>query len=92
MWESATFQFTNPKAWVMAITVGIMSHASPGQGVAGMVLLMGAVALMNFPCLFVWTVLGSSMRLLLQKRSAALAFNIVMALLLTAIAVLMILD
>lgn len=83
-WEAAAFQFVNPKAWIMAVTVGVMFlPRSAPLGIA-VPMIFAALVIVNFPCLCVWTAFGSAMRGWLEDPRRRLAFNATMAVLLAA--------
>ena len=88
--QAAAFQFVNPKAWVMALTpVALFLPADMSLPVACSY-LVAMLVIINLPCITVWAVFGSSLRGLLTRRAARLAFNIVMALALAATGVIMV--
>jgi threonine/homoserine/homoserine lactone efflux protein len=77
--EAAAFQFLNPKAWVMAITVASL-FLPPSLGPVLGALYVGTVmAVVNFPCVSVWALFGSAMRRLLSEPRWRRAFNWVLA-------------
>jgi threonine/homoserine/homoserine lactone efflux protein len=89
-WEAAGFQFVNPKAWVMALTVGVMFSSKSMDWAVAMPAVFLVLVAINFPCLCVWTAFGSGMRGLLEDRRRRLVFNAVMAVLLVATGVMMV--
>jgi threonine/homoserine/homoserine lactone efflux protein len=52
--------------------------------------LLGMMLLINLPCIGVWALFGSSLRTVLQRRTARLAFNVSMAVALVATGVIMV--
>jgi threonine/homoserine/homoserine lactone efflux protein len=77
--EAAAFQFLNPKAWVMAITVASL-FLPPSLGPVLGALYVGTVmAVVNFPCVSVWALFGSAMRRLLSEPRWRRAFNWILA-------------
>ncbi len=52
--------------------------------------LIGMMVIINLPCITVWALFGSSLRGLLQRRPARLAFNVLMAVALAATGVIMV--
>jgi threonine/homoserine/homoserine lactone efflux protein len=88
--QAAAFQFVNPKAWVMSLTpVALFLPPDMSLPLACSYLVVMMV-IVNFPCITVWALFGSSLRGLLTRRPARLAFNIVMALALGATGVIMV--
>src|SRR5262245_445963 len=78
--QAAAFQFVNPKAWVMTLTpVALFLPPEVSLPVA-CAYLVALMVVVNFPCITVWALFGSSLRRFLTRRSARLAFNIAMAL------------
>jgi threonine/homoserine/homoserine lactone efflux protein len=58
-WQAAAFQWVNPKAWIM--TVGIVAAYTPRESfVANLLLATLVLAMVNFPCISVWTLFGSA--------------------------------
>lgn len=56
-WEAAAFQFVNPKAWIMAVTVGVMFlPRSAPLGIA-VPMIFAALVIVNFPCLCLWSLI-----------------------------------
>jgi threonine/homoserine/homoserine lactone efflux protein len=81
-WQSALFQWLNPKAWVMALTtasVFLPAAVDLRVVLAGMALLL---VLVNLPCVALWAACGTALRRWLDDARRRLAFNTVMAVLL----------
>jgi threonine/homoserine/homoserine lactone efflux protein len=91
-WESAGFQFVNPKAWVMAISVGVLFLPKAVDLVTALPLVFAVLVIVNFPCLCVWVLFGEAMRDFLAEKKRRMAFNLVMAAILLATAVSMVLP
>ena len=82
-WGAASFQWVNPKAWVMA--VGAFSSYVPAH--SGSALVLGAAALfaaVNLPAIGLWALCGSRLRHWLRIPRYRRIFNGVMAVLLVA--------
>jgi threonine/homoserine/homoserine lactone efflux protein len=61
-WQSAAFQFANPKAWMMALAAAT-SFLGGSDGSLATAIGLGAVfAAINFPCVASWALLGSRLR------------------------------
>ncbi len=81
-WAAAGFQWVNPKAWMMAVAAytAYVPARSPGAVLAVALLF----ALINLPCLSVWTLLGSRLRGWMAQGRRQQAFNWGMGALLVA--------
>ena len=88
--QAASFQFLNPKAWVMTVTAAtlFLPHEL-GALLAGlyMALVMEAVGV---PCMAVWALFGSSLRHVIGTPRGRRVFNVTMALALATTAVMMV--
>jgi len=81
--QAAAFQWVNPKAWAMALTaLGVYAPPSPTVAQIGMV--AGAFALVNFPSITTWVVLGQQMSRFLHTPKRLMVFNVTAGLLLVA--------
>jgi len=81
-WQAVIFQWVNPKAWVIAVGA-ISTFTSVGKGIFLEVLLIACVfCIVCFPCVSLWTFLGSNIRRLLTTEFYRKIFNISMACLL----------
>ena len=81
---AAGFQWINPKAWLVALGAGSM-FIDPGQPLLLQVARIGLIfALVAFPCMLPWVLLGKGARHVLRSQVQLRAFNIGMALLLVA--------
>lgn len=89
-WEGAAFQFANPKAWVMAVTVGVVFVPASAPLASALPIVFVVLVAVNFPCLCAWTAVGESMRGWLADPRRRRVFNAVMAILLAATAVMMV--
>ncbi|MFC4353079.1 LysE family translocator [Fodinicurvata halophila] len=80
--QAAAFQWVNPKAWMMA-TGAVAAYTTGGDSVFAEVLLITALfALVAFPCVSAWTLLGSALGRFLAEGRRLQLFNIAMAALL----------
>jgi len=89
-WQGAAFQFVNPKAWVMSLSAVSLFMPRDMGIVPAMTYLLGLMLLINLPCIGAWALFGSSLRGLLKRRGARLAFNASMAVALAATGVIMV--
>ena len=82
-WQAATFQWINPKAWIMAI--GATSTYLPAEADQLQILWLAiSFALINLPCALTWTILGQHLRRMIQSPVGLKRFNRTMAALLLA--------
>jgi threonine/homoserine/homoserine lactone efflux protein len=77
--EAVAFQFLNPKAWVMAITIASVFLPREIEPVLGSLYVGVVMAIVNFPSVSVWALFGSAMRRLLSEPRWRRAFNWVLA-------------
>jgi threonine/homoserine/homoserine lactone efflux protein len=80
--QAAAFQWVNPKAWAMALTA--ISVYSPDRSLQAIAAVAVVFAVVNFPSVTLWTVLGQQMARVLTNPARLRAFNWTMALLLLA--------
>lgn len=81
--QAAAFQWVNPKAWAMALTaLGV--YAPPSPTVSQIAMVAGTFALVNFPSITTWVVLGQQMSRFLHTPKRLMIFNITAGLLLVA--------
>lgn len=85
---AAAFQWINPKAWVMSLTVASVLWPCGHSFVDAVLLTTAVTCCVNLPCISVWAATGTLLRRHLQVPAAWLAFKLTMAagLLLTAAA------
>ena len=80
---AASFQWVNPKAWVMALTA-MSLYTDPAKPWLSVLLVASAFALTNFPTVSVWAGFGVALRGFLSDPVRRRWFNIAMGLLLVA--------
>ncbi len=85
-WQSAAFQYANPKAWMLAAATAATFMAQ-GAGVARTGIIVAVYALAAFLSLVLWAGLGAALRAWLMHGARLRVFNIVMGALLAATAV-----
>jgi threonine/homoserine/homoserine lactone efflux protein len=88
--QAAAFQFVNPKAWVMSLSTVALFLPAGMHVITASTYLITMMVIINLPCISVWALFGSSLRGLLRKRAARLAFNVSMAVALVATGVIMV--
>lgn len=81
--ESAVFQWVNPKAWVVAMTV-MAIYADPDSPFISVALIVLAFALVNLPSVSTWALFGMALRGFLADPTRLKWFNITMGVLLAA--------
>ena len=82
-WGAASFQWVNPKAWVMA--VGAFSSYVPAHSTRALVVGVAAwFAIVGIPAISLWALSGSRLRHCLRIPRYRRVFNAVMAVLLVA--------
>lgn len=79
--EAAAFQWINPKAWVMAVTVMAL-YADPQMPFLSALLVTIPCALVNLPCVSAWAAFGVALRQFLADPVRLKWFNIGMGVLL----------
>ena len=78
-WEAAGFQYANPKAWVMALTV-MSAFATPQLSfIAKAFLITLIVMVVNLPCISVWALFGTAIGRFLKNSKVLMTFNLLMA-------------
>jgi len=77
-WSAVLFQWVNPKAWVMAVTV-MSAYAPPGAGLLQIAPLGLMFMVLGFPCSSLWVGFGSALRSYLQNLFRMRVFNCSMA-------------
>ena len=75
-WEAAAFQFANPKAWMMALSTVTSFLAASREPIAAIVVISVVFAMINFPCVGAWALLGARLRGWLQDRAFAYRLRI----------------
>ena len=92
-WQATVFQFANPKGVMMALSTATTFLAGPQQSMLAIVAVGLVFAMINFPCVGAWALMGARLRGWLDDASAAWrmrAFNAVMGALLIATVIWMI--
>ena len=92
-WQATAFQFANPKGVMMALSTATTFLTGPRQSLIAIVAVGLVFAMINFPCVGAWALMGARLRGWLDDASAAWrmrAFNAVMGALLIATVIWMI--
>jgi threonine/homoserine/homoserine lactone efflux protein len=83
LWQSAAFQWVNPKAWAVAATT-IAVYSSPESPLLSVLPICAAFALVNLPSILAWAGCGLALRRVLADPARLRWFNLAMAALLAA--------
>jgi threonine/homoserine/homoserine lactone efflux protein len=83
-WQSAAFQWINPKAWVMGSSALAAYTSLDDNFFFQVVVICVSFAVITFPCAGAWLVFGAGLQRFLRDPVHRRTFNIVMALLLIA--------
>lgn len=84
---AALFQWVNPKAWMMALTVCAAFLPSGDGRLSGLLTVATIAMLVNLPCIVVWAGAGVALRRWLTAPARWRGFNLTMAAALVATAV-----
>lgn len=79
--QAAAFQWVNPKAWSMTLTVAAVYMPATERAQAAAIIAL-VVALVNIPAVTTWAAAGVQLRRLLHRPRAYRVFNVVAAILL----------
>lgn len=90
--SGALFQVVNPKAWLMATNVAILFTPPEGNMLHHTLTNCLGFAVFNFPCVFIWALMGDRLRQALQVEWKLKIFNTVMAGLMALTALWLIVD
>ena len=82
--QAAAFQWVNPKAWIMAVSVVSTYTSVQGNVFFEVAIITALFALVSFPSASTWTLIGVGLSYLLDDPGKIKIFNIVMGLLLLA--------
>jgi threonine/homoserine/homoserine lactone efflux protein len=88
--EAASFQFLNPKAWVMTLTAATLFLPRELPWVLQGAYMAAVAEGIGVPCMAVWALFGSSLKRWLASARGRRAFNLTMALALATTAVMMV--
>ncbi len=90
--QAFLFQYVNPKAWVICITLATIFMPKTGEVFIPTLIIALCVAVTNLPCTTMWTLFGKGMKKLLKTEKNQLLFNYIMAGLLVVTAVMIVLK
>jgi len=83
-WQSAAFQWINPKAWVMGSSALAAYTSLTDNFFLQVAIICISFGVITFPCAGAWLVFGAGLQRFLKDPMHRKTFNIVMALLLVA--------
>ena len=91
LYEAAAFQFINPKAWTVAITVASGFFPTEENFIIATTFITITAALVCFPSICIWAIFGNSLRIFIKNTKTKKITEYIMAVLLvlTAIVVLL---
>lgn len=70
-WQAVSFQFVNPKAWLISATA-VSAFLPSGEGYVSRLSIVSLIyALVGLPCMAVWVIFGATFRPWLQDRRIA---------------------
>ena len=81
-YEASAFQFINPKAWSIAITVASGFFPSEENIVIGVIFVSLTAALINFPSICLWALFGNTLRIYATNEKIKKIIEYILALLL----------
>ena len=87
LYEAAAFQFINPKAWTIAITVVSAFFPTEENFFIATAFLTLTAALVCFPSICVWAIFGNSLRLFIKDNKTKKIIEYILAVLLVLTAV-----
>ena len=82
LYEAAAFQFINPKAWTIAITVVSAFFPTEENFFIATAFLTLTAALVCFPSICVWAIFGNSLRLFIKDNKTKKIIEYILAILL----------
>ena len=82
--EAVLFQYVNPKAWMMAVTLSSAYTVEPRHLLADTLLIVGTHAAVSLPTTAMWAWFGVALRRFLNAPKRLRVFNLTMAALLVA--------
>ena len=90
-YEASLFQFINPKAWTVAITVASGFFPTQENFLLATMFLTITAAVVCFPSICIWAIFGNSLRIFIKNTKAKKITEYILAILLvlTALVVLL---
>jgi threonine/homoserine/homoserine lactone efflux protein len=91
VWQAATFQYANPKAWVIGVTAAAVANLDGDQLTTSLAVYVSVFAAINLPCILVWAGAGTAIgRLLSDERRLVLINRLLGALLAASVALILV--
>ena len=81
-YEASLFQFINPKAWSIAITVASGFFPSEENIIVGVIFVSLTAALINFPSICLWALFGNTLKIYATNKKIKKTIEYILALLL----------
>ena len=90
-YEAALFEFINPKAWTIALTVASGFFPTEEKFLVATMFITVTAAVVCFPSICIWAIFGNSLRIYIKNEKAKKITEYILAILLilTAITVLL---
>ena len=90
-YEASLFQFINPKAWTVAITVASGFFPAEESFLIATTFMTITAALVCFPSICIWAIFGNSLRIFIKntKTKKIVEYILAVLLVLTAITILL---
>ncbi len=90
-YEASLFQFLNPKAWIVALTAVSVFFPSNENFYIAVLFVTLIAPIVCLPCISVWAIFGSAIRIFISNKKVKYLIEIVMSLLLIATAIMILL-
>ena len=87
LYEAALFQFINPKAWTIAVTVVSAFFPAEENFYLATIFLTTTAALICLPSICVWAIFGNSLRIYINNAKIKKLIEYILAILLVITAV-----
>ena len=91
-YEASLFQFINPKAWAVAITVASGFFPAEENFLIATMFLVITAAIVCFPSICIWAIFGNSLRIFIKNTKAKKITEYILAFLLVLTAIIVLLK
>ena len=91
-YEASLFQFINPKAWSIAVTVASGFFPTEENIFIGVAFVTITAAVICFPSICLWAIFGSSIKLIIRNSRVKTIIEYLLAVLLVLTAVIIVID
>ena len=92
LYEASLFQFINPKAWTVAITVASGFFPAEENFIIATMFITLTAAVVCFPSICIWAVFGNSLRIFIKNTKTKKITEYILAILLVLTAVLIVIK